>query len=397
MLLENLPDEEKEPELLRNLCHLLVHEAFFQFKDTFYKQTIGVPIGSPLAGILAELIVRRKKTEVFHTLLPTIKLYRRYIDDVIIIREKTNNQKNIEQLFRDESLRLTIKKVREDQQEISYLDINIRIIKGEYQTGVYRKSTYIPLFIHKESREPWHTKMAAFKALLYRIKTYCTTTESINEEIDWIMQQAEAHGYNQKIIMRIWNNMKRKNGHNNNRQNYKEKMNEEGPPYIIETNPISMKYRDKIQKAAQKKIVYTRNNTVFNLTRNDKDRRKMLDMPGVYQIPIENKDSNREEIYIGSIARSLQKRIQEHQTDQEKKRSTTALAQRLSSYDATPKWKNSKLLSKIENPEKLKIAEMVEIHDRKATGNYVINYNEPQKLSLAWQYCCKRRNTQIAQ
>lgn len=102
-----------------------------------------------------------------------------------------------------------------------------------------------------------------------------------------------------------------------------------------------MKYKDKMQKVAERKVVFTRRNTVFNLTRNDKDKRKILDMPGVYQIPI---DTNKEEIYIGSTARSLKKRLQEHRMDQEKERTTTALAQRLGSYDATPKWNDTKLV-----------------------------------------------------
>lgn len=86
-------------------------------------------------------------------MLLTVKLYRRYIND-IIIREKNLNQLNIENMFDDSSLGLKLKRIKENKIEISYLNVNIKIIRGEYQTQVYRKYTYVLLFIHKESKEP---------------------------------------------------------------------------------------------------------------------------------------------------------------------------------------------------------------------------------------------------
>lgn len=84
LLLENIL-EEADPVILRDLCHLLIHEAYFEFNGEYFKQAAGVSIGSPLAGVLAELVVRKKECELFQILLLTVKLYRRYIDDIIII------------------------------------------------------------------------------------------------------------------------------------------------------------------------------------------------------------------------------------------------------------------------------------------------------------------------
>lgn len=39
--------------------------------------------------------------------------------------------------------------------------------------------------------------------------------------------------------------------------------------------------------------------------------------------------------------------------------------------------------------KKLMIAEAIVIFTKKAVGKKVINYNEPFKLSLAWEYCFK--------
>lgn len=44
----------------------------------------GVPIGSPMTGVLAELVIRFKKERVIPRLTLEIKLYRRYVDICII-------------------------------------------------------------------------------------------------------------------------------------------------------------------------------------------------------------------------------------------------------------------------------------------------------------------------
>lgn len=88
LLLENIL-EEADPVILRDLCHLLIHEAYFEFNSEYFKQAAGVSTGSPLAGVLASgLPVRKKECELFQILLLTVKLYRRYIDDIIIIIRK---------------------------------------------------------------------------------------------------------------------------------------------------------------------------------------------------------------------------------------------------------------------------------------------------------------------
>lgn len=105
-----------------------------------------------------------------------------------------------------------------------------------------------------------------------------------------------------------------------------------------------------IEKATGKKLVFARRNTVFNITRNDKDKRDPLQMPGVYEIKIDNRDTNQEEVYIGSTARSIYKRIQEHRADREKEKGSTALAQRLMAFQATPKWEEARAVSSLGDP-----------------------------------------------
>lgn len=73
------------------------------------------------------------------------------------------------------------------------------------------------------------------------------------------------------------------------------------------------------------KIVYKRGKTIYNSLRNAKEpipnNRK-----GIYEIPIVN-DDNTIQYYIGSTARNISKRVNEHKADIRAGRLNTALAE----------------------------------------------------------------------
>ena len=65
--------------------NLILNESYFIFNDQIYQQLKGVPMGSPIAGIIAEwklhiieVIISEKLGEKIHTWL-------RYVDDVFAI------------------------------------------------------------------------------------------------------------------------------------------------------------------------------------------------------------------------------------------------------------------------------------------------------------------------
>lgn len=64
---------------------------------------------------------------------------------------------------------------------------------------------------------------------------------------------------------------------------------------------------------------------------------------GVYEIPIEDSEG-KERIYIGSVKRSLGKRIREHLSDISKECETTALAKFVKQHRREPRWDETKIL-----------------------------------------------------
>ena len=65
---------------------LVLESTFFVYRGQFYQQTFGVPMGSPLSPVIANVAMERLEHECMRLLeinhVP-IQYYRRYVDDCI--------------------------------------------------------------------------------------------------------------------------------------------------------------------------------------------------------------------------------------------------------------------------------------------------------------------------
>lgn len=84
-MLENLPEESTDPTLLREIAHLVCYSSYYRFNGKIFKQTKGIPIGSPMAGILAEIMLGNIEGQILPQFLPSMIVYKRYVDDILII------------------------------------------------------------------------------------------------------------------------------------------------------------------------------------------------------------------------------------------------------------------------------------------------------------------------
>ncbi|XP_067136877.1 uncharacterized protein [Centruroides vittatus] len=68
---------------LIELANLVCYESFFAFNGRQYKQKRGVPMGSPMSGLLCELVLRRLEKSVICGFMNDIMYFKRYVDDVL--------------------------------------------------------------------------------------------------------------------------------------------------------------------------------------------------------------------------------------------------------------------------------------------------------------------------
>lgn len=69
---------------------------------------------------------------------------------------------------------------------------------------------------------------------------------------------------------------------------------------------------DKIARKENKKLMFQRGPTIFNILRNEKDPRKDKEKNGVYKIPVIELENHHQTLYIGMMTQTLAKRLEEH-------------------------------------------------------------------------------------
>ncbi|XP_067118412.1 uncharacterized protein [Centruroides vittatus] len=147
-LLEKVENAAKVRRQILELVHLATFSSFFEFEDTTYKQHRGVPMGSPVSGLLCKLVVRSLESSKLHKYKGKILLYARYVDDVCII---WNEKPDVEKFSRDINnniFGLELEIEQQSHRKIHFLDIDIKVEEeGKIATKVYRKPSYIPEMI----------------------------------------------------------------------------------------------------------------------------------------------------------------------------------------------------------------------------------------------------------
>ena len=88
--LQNHPQKSNTtfPLLISKLiksCTLCTSHCYFEYNNRFYKQKFGLPMGSPLNGVLACIYLEFLESGPFKCIIPNTARYFRYIDDILLI------------------------------------------------------------------------------------------------------------------------------------------------------------------------------------------------------------------------------------------------------------------------------------------------------------------------
>ncbi|XP_064469430.1 uncharacterized protein LOC135384139 [Ornithodoros turicata] len=126
-------------EDILELLKLCLGQTFFQFKNRFFKQTDGCPMGSPISTTIANLVMEFVEDKALEDAGQFITFYRRYVDDTFVIIKK-----NFTNTFFDKlnSIHPNIQFTCEEEKEkkIAFLDALVqRDPCGSLKTSVYRK------------------------------------------------------------------------------------------------------------------------------------------------------------------------------------------------------------------------------------------------------------------
>ncbi|XP_023235591.1 uncharacterized protein LOC111634974 [Centruroides sculpturatus] len=385
MLMHMIQDNTLQQDILE-MSHLLCHNSFFRFNEVTHEQQRGVPMGSPVAGDLCEIVVRKLESEFLPSQLPHILLYKRYIDDILILWKKIPNISMLIDSINNNPYGLTVELDQADPTQAHFLDINIKI-KGSsintetvlINTEVYHKPTAQPLYIPATSCDPPQYKMAAFNTLIKRAYSHSSSQSAFNSEMRRIEHIAKQHGYH-NVLCKINNKVLQQQSNNTSHSN------DSLVKYIpITYNPALKAIYNQIAKKKNVCLAFRRCATIFDWLRNGKDTPDSNRLPGVYSVPIIDHRDNSEVFYIGSTKRNLVTRIKEHKADTLHHRNNTALAVYSSDPEIEPLFPLARIIHTTVRTEHLIWLEAIYICLNTLRNKHCINFKQEMKISTAWE------------
>ncbi|XP_067120768.1 uncharacterized protein [Centruroides vittatus] len=336
-------------------------------------------MGSPVAGDLCEMVIRQLEQKVLLQYLPTIILYKRYIDDIIILWRNVPDVSAFVESVHDNPYGLTVELEQANNTGVHFLDLNINIEGSSIHTSVYRKPGMASLYIPVGSCDPFQYKTAAFNTLIKRLFSHSSIPAALATELEHIRHLATIHGYH-KLINRLVNRHCRSARVSAIRSRL-DNQPEDETRIPVTYNPYMVLLYKAIADKRRIKITHRRCPTILDILRNGKDSPNPNRLPGVYSIPLKDHRCDRNLVYIGSTKQSLGIRIREHNADILHGRNSMALSTYATDPDIEATLNQARLIITSPHPEHLRWLEAIK-YSRATT---CINYKEELNLSVTWQ------------
>jgi hypothetical protein len=169
------------PNDIRDLLQVLLNNNYFRQGNFIYKQMTGLPMGSKLSGLLADVFMSHLEDMVLSS-LPT-PLYYRYVDDCLVIAQSKDEAFSILGLFNQlhPNLRFEIE-LPEDNGALSLLDFTIRICNGRVHISPYMKPIKSGIMMNGNTSLPSNVKSNAIINEWRRIKSKCDGVAQMKKE-----------------------------------------------------------------------------------------------------------------------------------------------------------------------------------------------------------------------
>lgn len=309
-ILESKNLNQTEISEIYDVLEKCINNNYFQFNQKLYIQNQGLPMGSPLSPLFAEIFMDSLEDQILNNNnnfgQQNILYWYRYVDDVICLWKGTNRQlqkfhKHINSL--DPNIQFTIE--TEENNSINFLDLTITKINKKHDFSIYRKPTHTDTIIHNNSRHSYGHKVAAFNSMIHRLINIPMNQENYQKELTTIEEIATNNGYTKELIQRRLRNIKKNKALAKIYTKTKEtNMKWNKISYI---GPISNKITRIMNKNGQKTAHYN-NHKLSHFFRNDKDKIEKMNTTGVYELSC----GTCEKTYIGRTYRNFNTRIKEH-------------------------------------------------------------------------------------
>ena len=325
-------------------CRLCLQSTYFTFKMSLFHQTEGLPMGSPLSPIVANLFMEDFEDKALASFHRPPTMWKRYVDDTFAIISKYAARSFFAHINKQNpSIKFTVEH-ETDEGTIPFLDcLVIRSPDGQLKTTVYRKPTNTGRYMQFDSCHSLSTKRGFINGLFLRAQRICSTADLLQKEHANIIADLQLNGYPLKFISK--KTFKR----NHTARNWDGCL---SIPYVQDKSEAIR----RILNTVNIRVAFTANNSIGRaLSKVKDDITPGLQGNLVYKIKCQDCDT----VYIGETSRPLPDRMREHI--------------RLS----------RKIPKNMDDRNKLERSSAIALHAIEM--NHKVNFDEPEILSQNWQ------------
>jgi len=182
----------------RQILKILLKYNLFKFNGNYYKQKLGIAMGSKCGPSVANIFVHTYELKWIEIFKPS--LYVRFIDDIFMIIEQLDILENFINAFG--SLKLTFN----HGEEVEYLDLLIKIdrISSKLNFSVFFKKTNTFSYLLASSNHPKFIFKNIPKSLFIRLRRICSLFSDFIKFSSILSTQLIERGYDAVRINKIF-------------------------------------------------------------------------------------------------------------------------------------------------------------------------------------------------
>ena len=188
------------PELFCELLEACTSFNQFSFAGQYFRQINGVPMGSSLSPVLANIYMEHLEMHFLNDIPADMRpvVWLRYVDDVFCIYEDMSKFDAFLSLLNgvNPAIQFTFELSRTERlfsgfpdlpdsvtELLPFLELNVmRLTNGNFTFSIYRKLVHVGSYLHAFSYQPLSQKSTVIRSLYLRAYRYCDTQFLKEEE-----------------------------------------------------------------------------------------------------------------------------------------------------------------------------------------------------------------------
>ena len=195
-----LPPPKIPKNILREFLSICTKESPFHAPNgDLYLQIEGVAMGSPLGPTFANFYMGNLEQNIFNNYYNKPSIYVRYIDDIFMQIDNTDQLTDIKDLFEQNSV-LTFTYELHTNHKLPFLDIAVTSTPSGFKTAIHYKPTDHGKCLNADSFCPLKYKRSVVNNYIHRAFKYSQTWDSFHNEIQRIKQMLINNNYSNTLV-----------------------------------------------------------------------------------------------------------------------------------------------------------------------------------------------------